>query len=138
MTAKGFNLMSFAQNVDVDFVGRHLLDPVDSSNVAYIREKVREQLKGTSVTVVLIGSQTANSEWLEWEIDESLSKGNGILGIRLDPNAVVPEGIASCGAEVLNWYQPEDVHEFADAIERAAAAARRGPLVTSNASSCSR
>jgi MTH538 TIR-like domain (DUF1863) len=138
MKAKGFNLMSYAENVDVEFVGRHLLDPVDSTSQDYVREKIREQLTGTSVTVVLIGDHTADSDWVDWEIEQSLNKGNGVLGIRLDKDAQIPETLDGCGAEILNWYEPEDVREFADAIDRAALASRRAPLLTSAGGSCSR
>ena len=58
MKAKGFNLLRWNRNVETEFVGRHLLDPVKSSDPAYISKKIREQLKGTSVTVVLIGDST--------------------------------------------------------------------------------
>ena len=74
MKAKGFNLLSWAKNVDVDFVGRHLLDPVDSTNKQYIDSKIREQIKGSSVTVVLIGKDTKESEYQPWEIEQSLAK----------------------------------------------------------------
>lgn len=39
------------------------------------------QLKGTSVTVVLIGADTAGKKWINYEITASHKKGNGILGI---------------------------------------------------------
>lgn len=39
------------------------------------------QLKGTSVTVVLIGSDTAGKKWINYEITASHKKGNGMLGI---------------------------------------------------------
>ena len=138
MKAKGFNLMSHAKNVDVEFVGRHLLDRVDSTNHDYIRQRVRDQMSGTSVTVVLIGDQTADSDWVAWEIEHSLEKGNGLLGIRLDKQAEIPKQLNDCGAEILNWDKPEDVHEFTDAIDRAALAARRAPLLTAGGGSCIR
>ena len=140
MKAKGFNLMSYADNIDVSFVGRHLLDPVDSTSPDYIRAKVREQISGTSVTVVLLGRDTADSSWVDWEIEESNNKGNGLLGIRLDPEAKVPARLIDCGAEILDWFRPEDVNEFTDAIERAALASRRAPqlVAASGNSSCTR
>jgi len=64
MKAKGFHLLQWNKNVQLDVVGRHLLDPVDSSNESYISEKIREQIRGTSVTVVLIGENTADSDWI--------------------------------------------------------------------------
>lgn len=119
--AKGFNLLRWNKNVDIDFVGRHLLDPVDSTNSAYIAQKVREQLKGTSATVVLIGKGTADRTWVDDEIRWSLEKGNGILGIRLEPGVEIPSGLSECGAEVIDW----DPHKFADAIDRACEGTRR-------------
>src|SRR6266568_2480699 len=84
LTAKGFNLMRYNQNLDLDFVGRHLPDPVKSTDPDYISRKVREQITGSSVAVVLIGDETAGSEWVAREIQWSLDKRppNGILGIR--------------------------------------------------------
>lgn len=40
-------------------------------------------MDGTSVTTVLIGKKTASSGWVDFEINESIRKGNGIIGIRL-------------------------------------------------------
>ena len=42
---------------------------------------INEQLKGTSVTIVLIGSDTAAKKWINYEIMASHKKGNGLLGI---------------------------------------------------------
>jgi hypothetical protein len=127
--AKGFHLLKWNKNVDVEFVGRHLLDPVDSNNENYIRSKILEQLKGSSVTVVLIGKETHESEWVQYEIESSLKKDNpnGILAIRLPSSGSLPadspvgKALHDAGAEIIDW----DPHKFADAIERAAKAAGR-------------
>lgn len=137
MKAKGFNLLRWNKNVDVEFVGRHLLDPVDSTNEAYISQCVREQMTGTSVTVVLLGKKTYDSDWVKREIDMSLAKDkpNGILAIRLTPDVPLPSDspvaatLRDCGAEIIQW----DPHEFDDAIERAAIAAGRAQAIQSGA-----
>jgi|TARA_Y100001956_G_C4122082_1_gene188034 hypothetical protein len=46
-----------------------------------IEKWIDEQLKGTSVTVVLIGADTAGKKWIDYEITASHKKGNGMLGI---------------------------------------------------------
>jgi hypothetical protein len=46
-----------------------------------IEKWIDEQLKGTSVTVVLIGSDTYGKKWIDYEIKASHIKGNGMLGI---------------------------------------------------------
>lgn len=46
-----------------------------------INSWIDEQLKGTSVTVALIGAETSTREYVDYEILQSHKKGNGILGI---------------------------------------------------------
>lgn len=46
-----------------------------------IQNWIDAELNGTSVTVVLIGSQTANRQWINYEIIQSVSRGNGLLGV---------------------------------------------------------
>jgi hypothetical protein len=46
-----------------------------------IRKWIVGQLQGTSVTVVLIGAKTSDSEWVNYEIEQSHQRGNGLLGI---------------------------------------------------------
>ena len=58
---------------------------VDSANIETLKRNtdraiknwIDKQMDGTSVTCVLIGSQTANSRWVKYEIE----KGNGLLGV---------------------------------------------------------
>jgi hypothetical protein len=48
---------------------------------AAIQKWIDNELNGTSVTVVLIGSQTADRQWVNYEIIESVKRDNGLLGI---------------------------------------------------------
>jgi hypothetical protein len=46
-----------------------------------IEKWIDDQLKGTSVTVVLIGAETSQRQYVGYEIKQSCNKGNGMLGI---------------------------------------------------------
>lgn len=46
-----------------------------------IKRWINKQLEGTSVTVVLIGSDTSNRPYVKYELQKSYEKGNGLLGI---------------------------------------------------------
>lgn len=46
-----------------------------------IEKWIEEQLKGTSVTVVLFGAETYDREWVRHEIKRSYELGKGILAI---------------------------------------------------------
>lgn len=42
---------------------------------------IEEQLRGTSVTIVLIGRETANREWVQYEIRRSHEDKKGMFGV---------------------------------------------------------
>lgn len=46
-----------------------------------IKRMILRNLKNTSVTVVLIGTETAFRPWVRYEIEQSIAQKNGLLGI---------------------------------------------------------
>ena len=48
---------------------------------AAIQSWINEQLEGTSVTVVLIGTETSQRPWVDYEIRTSWERGNAIIGL---------------------------------------------------------
>ena len=46
-----------------------------------IKRWINTQLNGTSVTVVLIGAETAERKYVKYEIQQSHNNGKGLLGI---------------------------------------------------------
>jgi hypothetical protein len=48
-----------------------------------IEKWISDQLKGTSVTVVLIGPETSSREWVKYEVQQSYAKGNGLLCVHI-------------------------------------------------------
>ena len=80
-----------------EFYNHKLDHRIKSTDVNYVCRIIREEyISPASVTVVLIGNGTAASEWVKWEIQESLRLGKGILGIRLLGTwGSIPEGIPS-------------------------------------------
>jgi hypothetical protein len=50
---------------------------------ASIKAMIDEGLKNTSVTVVCIGAATAGRKFINYEIDQSIARGNGIVGIQI-------------------------------------------------------
>lgn len=46
-----------------------------------VHRLINKGLEGTTVTAVLIGSQTADRKYVKYEIDQSIERGNGLLGV---------------------------------------------------------
>ncbi len=78
-----------------------------------IKRLIDNGLVGTSVTVVLIGAETANRKYVSYEIEKSIELGNGLLGIRInnlkdrdgriDQAGAVPVALARVGAPVYTY-----------------------------------
>lgn len=63
------------------FIDAAEFEEIQKGGDTAIKKWIREQLIGTSVTVVLIGSETSNRDYVKYELKKSWEKGNGILGI---------------------------------------------------------
>jgi hypothetical protein len=58
-------------------------EKIEREGDAAIKRWIQDQLKNTTVTVVLIGTETASREWVRYEIRESWKRGNAIVGVRI-------------------------------------------------------
>jgi hypothetical protein len=63
------------------FIDAADFEEVQKGGDAAIKKWIRDQLSGTSVTVVLIGSETNSRDYVKYELQQSYEKGNGMLGI---------------------------------------------------------
>lgn len=58
-------------------------EKVEKGGEEAIKRWINDQLKFTSVTAVLIGAETAERDWVEYEIRKSWERGNGLVGVRI-------------------------------------------------------
>lgn len=63
------------------FVDKADFEKIKRQGDQAIKRWINQQLHGTSVTVVLVGQYTCNSRWVKYEINKSIERGNGLLGI---------------------------------------------------------
>lgn len=63
------------------FTDGSLWEEAKSKGDDAVHALINKALQGTSVTVVLIGSETADRKYVKYEIDKSIERGNGLLGI---------------------------------------------------------
>ena len=99
---------------------------------AAIKKLIDDQLVGTSVTAVLIGTETASRTYVQYEIDQSLKRGNGLLGIRIhnikdkdgktEPSGANP---LPTGYPIYDWVSDNGYVNLGDWVERAAKKAGR-------------
>lgn len=118
---------TFCDGYDV-FSDNSLDRQVESDDVDYLARVCRDNIYGTSVTIVLCGTETGLRKFVDWEIDYTLSCEHGLLGI-LVPGVTVQQ--VSIPLRLLDniesgyagfMYYPTDAASLRSAIERAATA----------------
>ena len=65
----------------VPFYDKAQWEQVKRNGDGAIKRWIDNQLNGCSVTVVLIGKETANRRWVKYEIQKSIELGKGLIGI---------------------------------------------------------
>jgi hypothetical protein len=80
-------------------------EQVKRNGSAAIEHWIDRQLNGTSVTVVLIGSETAQRPYVGYEIKASHVRGNGMLGVYIH-NLKNSNGLSDSKGEnpFANWH----------------------------------
>lgn len=66
------------------FIDKAEFEQIKRQGEKAVHRWIDKQLEGTSVTVVLIGSETLNRPFVQYEICESLNRGNAIIGVYIN------------------------------------------------------
>ena len=90
------------------FVDSAEIEKVRKSKDQAIKNWIDKQLEETSVTCVLIGSQTADSRWVKYEIQQSRKKKNGLLGVLIHSLKDSNRKIGKRGTNPLENYKSEN------------------------------
>lgn len=93
------------ENTDLTFDDYSVKEAFDSVNADYIRRQIREKIDRCSVTVVYLSNSSAASRWVNWEIEESLRRGKGVIGVHKGdiPPRNLPPALAGNGCMVVKW-----------------------------------
>ena len=115
---------------DAGFFDKSEYEEIKRKNPEEIARRLREKMKGTSVTVVLIGRETYQRPWVAWEIEQSVANKNGLLGVYIhhvssmgqaDPlhaTPVLPSVARGIPFPVMYW-DTRDLRMFATQVEAA-------------------
>jgi len=66
------------------FIDAAEFEQIQRSGESAVTRWIDRQLDGTSVTVVLVGAETANRPYVQYEVEQSLVKRNGVVAIYIN------------------------------------------------------
>jgi hypothetical protein len=114
------------------FQDASLWEAAKKKGESQIKSMIDKALENTSVTVVCVTYGTVNRKYINYEIDQSLKKGNGLVGIQIhhlkDQNGeigspgTIPSNITANGYKAYKYTTKEQLAKW---IEEAAQIALR-------------
>lgn len=127
MVVRNSNVIS--DKAKLGFIDKADFEKVERQGDRAIQNWIDEQLKGTTVTIVLVGANTNRSRWVRYEIEQSILRGNGIItvdigGIKNFNNLTTQScSLRVPGYEHYNWNTNNGRDNLGRWVERAAIAA---------------
>lgn len=77
------NNWALKENEESGFINKAEFEGIKRDGEESIRRWIDKQLAGTSVTVVLVGSETLYSKYVQYEIEQSYERGNAIIALKI-------------------------------------------------------
>lgn len=102
MNVRNSNVIS--SDSKAGFIDKADFEEVERKGDAAIKKWIDDQLKGTSVTVVLVGANTNKSKWVKYEIDASIERGNGLLTIDISKIPDMQKNTTNCCGMTVKGY----------------------------------
>ena len=78
-------------------------DPVDANNTKKLQAALDAQIKPASKVIVISGMYAAYSDWINYEIDQSVNYGKYIIGLRPWGQERVPAKITDNATVMVGW-----------------------------------
>lgn len=107
------------------FADKSIWEEAKSKNAAKLRKLIMDNLEGTAVTAVLIGTETWQRPWVKFEIAQSIKRGNALLGVHINglkdqkgrtkSKGKVPKALSAHGAPIHTWTSAADFGRWVEA-----------------------
>lgn len=89
-------------------------DPLDANNTKKLKEQLTNQIRPSSIVIVISGMYAAYSDWIDYEIDEAVRMEKTILGLKPWGSERIPQKIQDHADEMVGWQSKSLI----DAIKR--------------------
>lgn len=93
------------ENSPLEFNDWSVSVEINSERAPYIQQKISERIAQSSVTVVFLSDVTPRSDWVNWEIDESIRLNKHVIGVyagTTEPRGK-PDGIRKHNIKCVPW-----------------------------------
>lgn len=124
------NLDQIVGTAAAGFADASLWEESKKKGDAVIQKMIDDALYNTSVTVVCIGNQTAGRKFINYEISQSIVRGNAIMGLQIhhlmnskgetDTVGATPAKLTGAGAKIYKYVDHAGLEATIEAVAKAA------------------
>jgi hypothetical protein len=89
----------------IEFNDRSVKEPFDSERAEYIKRRLGERINQASTTVVFASEKTADSRWVQWEVEKSRELGKRIIVTHVGEKAPgnLPGWLRAADIKIVPW-----------------------------------
>jgi len=93
------------ENSDIEFNDHSVREPYDSERAEYIKRRIGERINRSSVTVVYLSKNIAQSRWVKWEAQKSIELGKKVIAVHKGNSfkGPQPNWIADNNIKIVPW-----------------------------------
>jgi hypothetical protein len=94
-----------SERSDLEFSDRSVREPFDSNRADYIKQRVSERIKQSSMTVVYVSEFSAASSWVNWEVERSIELGRKVVAFHKGDTTPksLPRAVKEHNIKVIRW-----------------------------------
>ncbi len=113
----GLRLLASTPLFELEFYDESVRTPFDSSNAAYIKQRIREKISRSGVVLCLVTEDTHTSRWVDWELETAIELGKPIVAMAAKgvSRATLPSSIRG-KVEFRSW-DPHKLNSILDAAK---------------------
>jgi len=88
--------------------------PFHSPEGAVLKEELKAKIKSGTHLLVIVGKDTGNNDWINWEIQTASVTGKCVVAVKLDKNCKAPAAALNFGAAWADTFAFEPIRHIID------------------------
>lgn len=116
------NLPNIIGSAVAGFKDASLWEKVKEKKEEKIKKAIDKGLEKTTVTVVFIGEKTAGRKYINYEIEKSIERGNGVIGVKIfhlknskgkqNKEGSIPKKLEKYKCKIYKYDSPEKLSKW--------------------------
>lgn len=87
----------------VEFTDAPPMNPINSVNSNYIRQRLSEKIASSDVVLGIAGIYASYSDWMTWELDKAIENSIPIVGVVPWGQINISRVVSSRAKEIVKW-----------------------------------